>query len=392
MSIRIPKYPKKAHSSGQARIRFRGRAIYLGRFGSAESRAKYHRVIAEHLAVTPADPPALKTATVVDLAAAFIQWADARYVKNGEKTSESRMFRTAIKPAVEMYGTLFADSFGPLALMACRDVLATRHCRSKANDHMRRIRRMFKWGVAREMVKAETWIALKAVEGLRRGQGVERKPVVCVPRSHVDAIMPFVLPPIWAMIQLQQWSAMRPGEVCSLRTCDIHEHDQEIPSSLLSECWIYRPVSHKTEHHDRKRVVLIGPQAQDILRAWMRPTVPELNLFSPAEAVAFSRAERAAGRKSKRYGVRAGKRHPMRAPRPFYSPHAYAHAIAVACKKAGVPRWSPNRLRHNAATLIRQRYGVEVARIILGHVNLNTTEIYAELDFEKAAKAIAELG
>jgi hypothetical protein len=32
----FPAYPKKAHASGQARIRFRGRDYYLGKFGSEE--------------------------------------------------------------------------------------------------------------------------------------------------------------------------------------------------------------------------------------------------------------------------------------------------------------------------------------------------------------------
>ena len=48
--IRVPKYPARKHSSGQARIRLAGRAIYLGRFGSPESIEKYHRLVAEHLA------------------------------------------------------------------------------------------------------------------------------------------------------------------------------------------------------------------------------------------------------------------------------------------------------------------------------------------------------
>lgn len=392
MSVRIPKYPSKPHSSGQARVRIGGRAIYLGRFGSAASKAKYHRVIAEHLAVAPARPPDVSRTTVIDLAAAFLKWASTRYVKNGEKTSESRMFRAALKPAVEMYGTVLVDSFGPLALMACRGALGTRHCRTKANDHMQRIRRVFKWGVAHELVKAPTWMALKAVEGLRKGQGIEREPVCCVPQSDVDAVKPFVLPPVWAMIQLQQWSAMRPGEACSLRTCDIHESDPEIPEILLGQCWVYRPSGHKTEHHNRKRVVLLGPQAQEILRAWMRPDSPSDRLFSAKEAVSFARASRAAKRRSKRYGQRAKKSRPQRAPREFYTAHAYAHAISVGCAKAGVPRWAPNRLRHNAATMLRKRYGAEVARIVLGHSSLNTTEIYAELDFERASKAIAEIG
>ena len=71
---------------------------------------------------------------------------------------------------------------------------------------------------------------------------------------------------------------------------------------------------------------------------------------------------------------------------------AYDQAIRKACKRAGVTSWAPNRLRHNAATRLRKEYGAEIARIILGHANLSTTEIYAERDIESAARAMARFG
>ncbi|MEZ6050768.1 MAG: hypothetical protein R3C02_05145 [Planctomycetaceae bacterium] len=40
-----PKYAR--HSSGQARVRISGRVIYLGPYGSPESREKYAREIAD---------------------------------------------------------------------------------------------------------------------------------------------------------------------------------------------------------------------------------------------------------------------------------------------------------------------------------------------------------
>jgi site-specific recombinase XerC len=55
-------------------------------------------------------------------------------------------------------------------------------------------------------------------------------------------------------------------------------------------------------------------------------------------------------------------------------------------------KWSPNQLRHTAATRIRRRYGIELARIILGHTNLVTTQVYTEADFHKALSVIGEFG
>jgi len=54
--------------------------------------------------------------------------------------------------------------------------------------------------------------------------------------------------------------------------------------------------------------------------------------------------------------------------------------------------FTPNQLRHGAATRLRAEFGIEAARTVLGHADAATTEIYAEQDKEAARKAMAELG
>lgn len=54
--------------------------------------------------------------------------------------------------------------------------------------------------------------------------------------------------------------------------------------------------------------------------------------------------------------------------------------------------WHPHQLRHNAATNLRKEFGVEVARIILGHATAFTTEIYAEVDRQQAMDVIGKIG
>jgi hypothetical protein len=34
--------------------------------------------------------------------------------------------------------------------------------------------------------------------------------------------------------------------------------------------WEYQPWRHKTEHHERERVVPLGPRAQEVLEPWLR--------------------------------------------------------------------------------------------------------------------------
>ena len=54
--------------------------------------------------------------------------------------------------------------------------------------------------------------------------------------------------------------------------------------------------------------------------------------------------------------------------------------------------WHPHQLRHNAATELRKEFGLESARIILGHRSAAITEVYAELDQEKAISAMLKYG
>ena len=52
----------------------------------------------------------------------------------------------------------------------------------------------------------------------------------------------------------------------------------------------------------------------------------------------------------------------------------------------------PHQLRRNAATELRKEFGIEAARIILGHHSTAVTEIYAEKDEQEAVEAIMKVG
>ena len=83
---------------------------------------------------------------------------------------------------------------------------------------------------------------------------------------------------------------------------------------------------------------------------------------------------------------------PKRQPREAYDSSTYRRAIQRACKKAGVARWHPHQLRHNAATALRERFGIEAARVILGHRSAAVTEIYAEVNRDRAIEVMAQFG
>jgi integrase len=190
--------------------------------------------------------------------------------------------------------------------------------------------------------------------------------------------------PVAAMIQLERLTGMRPGELVIMRGCDI---------DVSGGDWVYVPESHKTEHHDRSRSVVLGPRAREILGPFLKPDLTAY-LFSPKDATAARYKWMRRLRKSKVQPsqVDRSKPRPKCSPGLRYDTASYRRAVQYACEKAQVDRWSPNRLRHNCATRVRKEFGIEAARAVLGHTSSAVTEIYAELDQKTATNVMGRLG
>ena len=90
--------------------------------------------------------------------------------------------------------------------------------------------------------------------------------------------------------------------------------------------------------------------------------------------------------------ARKSKQNPKRKKRNRYDVASYRRAITYMIKKAGVPHWHPNQLRHSCATRTRREHGLEAAQIILGHKQCDVTQIYAEVDRKKAINIVSKCG
>jgi integrase len=186
------------------------------------------------------------------------------------------------------------------------------------------------------------------------------------------------------MVRVQRLTGMRPGEAARMRGCDL---------DTSGEVWAYRPARHKTSWRGKARVVLVGPKGQEALRPFLKPD-PDAYLFSPREAHEEWLAARRSARKTRVQPSQACRRkaNPKRRPGEFYTRFTYAAAFARACRKAGVPHWHPNQLRHARATEVRGAYGLEAAQVVLGHARANVTEVYAERNLTLATRVVAETG
>jgi integrase len=268
-------------------------------------------------------------------------------------------------------------------------------CRTHVNHQVNRVRRVFRWAVSEELLPASVYDALRSVAGLSRGRcGVrESEPVEPAFWEHVEAVKPHCPRPVAAMLELQWLTGMRSGEVRVMRTVDI---DRGNP-----DCWLYRPGSDEGEHGRHKnawrgqgRVVALGPRAIALLAAWLRPGEPEAFLFQPREAVEERNARRRAQRRAPRTPsqlARKRKRNPRRAPGLLYRATSYAHAVARACRKAGV-KFRPYALRHGRKMTIESAAGAEAARAILGQKSIQATQHYGRVDLGTATQVMSRLG
>jgi hypothetical protein len=205
-----------------------------------------------------------------------------------------------------------------------------------------------------------------------------------------------------------------------MRPCDV---DRE------GKLWVYRPAHHKTAHHGYDRKIFIGPRGQEVLTPFLFRG-PQTYCFSPGDAEEQRHQRQHEERTTPlTCGNVPGsnvKDAPQWSPGDRYTTCSYRRAIQRACDHAFFPpapiaqldgeskaewqqrltdsqkkelaawqkahRWHPHQLRHNAATELRKEFGIEAARIILGHRSAAITEVYAEKDEQQAIDAINRVG
>jgi integrase len=382
----IPKY-RKHRASGQAVVTLSGVDHYLGPHGTKASKLEYDRVITEWLANGRQTLRGPNGVSVAELLAGYWQHAKRYYWKNGEATDTLSHVKVALRFLKTSYSHTQAADFGPLAFKAVRGKMVNAgHSRGYINRQMGHIVRLFKWGVENEMVPASVHQALATVSGLRKGrtEAPDHAPVQPVPEADIQATLP-KLPEVAAdMVRFQRLTGCRPDEVCIVKPCDVDRSN---------DVWVFRPESHKTEHQGRERTIHIGPKAQAILSPYLLREADGY-AFSPIDSERKRRAEQRARRKTKVQPsqVDRSKAKTEHKPGGRYTTGSYRRAIHRACDRAGIDRWSPNRLRHSAGTEIRKQFGLEAAQVTLGHAQADITQIYAERDAELAREVARKIG
>jgi len=351
--MQAPKYRK--HKRGQAFVRIAGKDYYLGKHGSEASRKNYQLTLAKYWRPSGSQPRI--DVTIAQLAELYLEHAVTYY----RSSNEAENLELAIRPLVFEFGDVPAREFRPKLLLAFRDREAVAgRTRQGINKQLGRIRRMFKWGVVEELIPADVLESLAAIPPLARGRSAapESTPVKPVSDDDLEAVINHAPAIIGDMVQLQLLIGCRPGELVAMTR-------RQIDTS--GDVWAYEPGSHKNAWRGQSRVIHIGPRAQEIIRGYL-PTGLDDSIWSP-------------------------RRHYRNAKfRDQYDVRQYRKSIWAACDDAGVPRWSPNQLRHSRATEIRAKFGVEGAQHVLGHATIDATQLYAEASQQQAREIARQMG
>lgn len=370
----FPAYPSKPHKSGLARIRVKGKDVYLGPFGSKESRDRYAELSVQHAGGVPLRSP--RVFEVVD------RWRHDGVKRYAANSSEPKAIDAALTVLCRLFSRLPSKDVTPAILDKVRESMASgswmtdeelawraKHkkpvawCRRVVNRAITRIKTVWKWAERSGLVPPGSWAHLGTLDPIRKHDArykshAARKPATW---EQVAGVIDRVPPHVAVMLELQWHTGMRPSEVVKIRPCDV--------SLGPNGCLVYVLNGHKGDwrENDGGHFVLLNSECQRVL--------------SPLLAAARSRGLKSFLFPSSR---KAKHRH--------YTTDAYARVVTRICKETGTPHFTPYQLRHAAKRRAARVAGLHGARALLGQTSLESTAQYdREQDIELASQVAQKI-
>jgi integrase len=364
-------------SSGQAVTWIQGKTFYLGPYDSQESKQKYHKLLAKFHANPNSFGVEKCRLSIAEVAVLFLKHCREYY----KDSPEFPQYARALGPVIELFSDSHINEFGISEFKVVRDYWVRRGCaRSYCNKNAKRVVAFFKWLVSEDLLDVTVYQTLKTVPPLKAGRcsSPEAPKVRPVDDATITATIKHLPKVLADMVRIHRLLGCRPSELLCIKPCMV---------DTKSEVWTIKLEKHKNAWRGHDRVLVIGPKAKQLLRPYLnRPA--EAYCFSPAEAMEQRLADREAARTTAlSCGNRRGsnrKANPKKKPGDFYTVIGYTKAIHTAARKAGLPIWGANRLRHATATAIRAEENLEAASAILGHRTISMTENYAERSLQRA--------
>lgn len=346
----------------QAVVYMAGKRHYLGVWDSPEAKAAYLDVVRSWESQNRGKRlfhPSGPIVTVADVVAAFLSHAEIYYRRaDGSRTGEATSFRKALTPLLKI-GERPIGQLGFADVQAIvDDWVASDYERGHINKQLGRIKGAMKWGKTKRLVPREVFAEIADVPTLPKGRSVAREGriIVAADLRAVLAAVRHMSSALRLAVIVQLRTGARPGEVCAMRTSEIHRTEAMVDGRIVPVppgVWAFVPVQQKNRWRGKSAAYAIGPKLQRRLT----PLLDREFLF-PGERIDHIRED------------------------------WYSTKIAEACAVAGLGdrAWTPNQLRHCVLTRRERRDGREAARASVGHSSATTTDGYVDRDLTKAAK------
>lgn len=353
-----PKFTYALHrKSGQAYVRVRGRMIYLGKYGTHESRVRHRNIVAAELAGRQLQD-AMRPLSMGELCEKFLL---AMQQEHGQRSWWADIARGVALTVCEKFAGLEAAAFGPKALQDIQQAMLKQDklTRYGINRRKQHIVAMFKWAVSQELVQPSVWHALQAVKAIRRGKGRENPPRLPADSAAVDAVVAHLMgngnEGAALCVRFMRATGCRPGEAFAATPADFRLSDA-LP--------VYTVRDHKNTHRGMQRIVPLNTAAVAVVREALaaRPQTHGA-LFVNSAGNPWEKS-------------------------------VMLNIVKRACEALGIPSWTPYQLRHLAATEAVNRTGNEAAvAAMLGHAPDSTVvRRYSVNRLQLAAQAAQAVG
>ena len=434
---RVPKL-KFVKSAGQYRCRWEkyGKVFYEY-FGNdeAEAEARYAAwklewiqasvagKVRQATAVTGFDvaaglsPDITDELTLGELGRRYLEEMQREHTKN-----EAKNKRLVVDHVLKHVGEIYWSEFGTAAYKRLQKGLVVEgRTRKRINKICGEVRAWMKWCYHEELISRklhQDFLEIGPVRKEKRGSKkkygvrvVEAAKIRAVLWPEVVPILPYLSPVVAAMVTVQYWGGMRPGEVCKITLGELDMTDDE--------CWFYEPFENKMdrfiddddEQSEYDLFKGFGKTAQDALRPFVDLCKdPSDYVFRPIHAMQWRGYLREKtclkeNRKTPQFPSEVKQREKRKRERrlaweknvnPCYETRSYGSCVAAAFRKAKregetFKSWSPGQLRHGIATQLRAEGRLQDATALLGHKSISMTTNYAELTKNELRRVVRDL-
>ena len=346
-------------------------------FGSPEATAEFNAWLAGVNGTSVAGVVVGDSAVGYSVAELLVAWLKEENERAPDKRTAG--FRATVADALAPWHDLPVAAFRSSTLKTLRAGLVAaagktgKRGRPYINKIINEIKRVFSWGVVADFVPAEVVENLNCLKSLRKKDAPALRGKRITPPAnpeHLAAAIAATVPTIAVMMKLQSLSGLRPDELFRLKWENI-DTSGNVWTTIFKE--------HKTAGDDGdawERKIYFSAEEQALLFNYQesRPEPGEAFIFTPRASAAYGMARRPGHNKPVAHYLAAIKP----TIKNHFDRHGYYRAIQRACRRAGVPPFTPYSLRHLCAKVTDEKHGREAVAAKLGHKQIDTAAIYAK--------------